>query len=142
MITPERGFLRKLKSMDKRLDCVFRPEHGHMVIVYDRGWGEPVNLLLVKADDGSFRQPDNRELQLLSDGDMEKQRLSDKLAKTAQHMYEVRENDQRKAGQLIRDLTKDNKIQLRNVYDKAHGRGKNKAAFRPITYKPKGQVFA
>lgn len=141
MIKPERGFLRNLKNLDRRLDCVFRPEHGHFVVVYDRGWGEPVNLLLVKTDDGSFRQPDNRELKALSDGDMEKQRLSDKLAKTAQHMYEVRERDQRKAGELIRDLTKDNKIQLRNVYDQAHGQGKKKAAFRQIAYKPKGQVF-
>jgi hypothetical protein len=142
MIKPERGFLKNLKNLDRRLDCVFRKEHEHFVITYNRGYGEPVNLLLVKADDGGFRQPDNRDLKVIFDGDMNNKRLDVELAKKAHYLYEVRENDKRKASELIRDMTKDNKIQLRNVYDKAHGAGKKKAAFRQIAYKPKGQVFA
>lgn len=142
MIKPERGFLRSLKNLDRRLDCVFRPEHEHFVITYDRGYGEPVNLHLVKTDDGGFRQPDNRDLKIIYDGDNSNRNPRLELEKKAQYMYEVRERDKQKSKELIRDLTKDNKIQLRNVYDKAHGVGKKKAAFRPITYRPKGQVYA
>lgn len=141
MIKPERGFLRNLKSMDKRLDCVFRPEHEHFVITYQRPYGEPVNLHCVKASDGGFRQPDNRDLKVIYDGDMSNKRPEVELQKRAYELLSVREESQKKSKEMFRDMTKDDRIQLMNAFQKAHGVGKNKAAFRPVTYKPKGQVF-
>ncbi|MFA5340315.1 MAG: hypothetical protein WC332_00920 [Clostridia bacterium] len=132
MITPERGFMRLLKNLDKRLDCVFRKEHEHFVIVYDRGYGQPVNLLLVKRDDGGFRQPDMREIAVLSEGDMEKQRVKDRLEKTAKYMHDVRSADDTKRKDMIRNMTKDDKIQLRNAFNKMTGAGKKIPAYRPI----------
>lgn len=132
MITPERGFLKNLKSLDKRLDCVFRKEHGHFVITYDRGYGDPVNLLLVKREDGGFRQPDMREIAILSDGDMERQRVKDRLERTAKYMQEVRDKDVRDRQDMIKQRTKEDKIQLMDAFQHAHGTGKHKAAYRQV----------
>ena len=141
MITPERGFVKNLKALDKRLDCVFRPEHEHFVIRYDRGYGEPVNLHCVKADDGGFRQPDMRDLKIIYDGDMTNKKPEVELARRAYELFSMRDRDKEKAHDNIRHMTKLDKIQLMNAFQKAHGLGKNKAAFRPIAHKPKGQVF-
>ncbi len=132
MVTPERGFMKTLKNLDKRLDCVFRKEHSHFVITYDRGYGEPVNLILVKTDDGGFRQPDMREIKLLSDGDLNNQRVKDKLERTAKYMQEVRERDVINRNDMIRQRTKEDRIQLMDAFQKVHGSGKRKAAFRQI----------
>jgi hypothetical protein len=131
-MTPERGFMKNLKSLDKRLNCVFRKEHGHFVITYDRGYGEPVNLCMVRTDSGDFRQPDMREIAFLKAGDMENQRIKDKLAETAKYMYEIREHDRKKAAETIRDRTKDDKIQLMSAFNMAHGAGKKTPAFRRV----------
>ena len=140
-VTPPSNFMRHLKSMDRRLDCVFRPEHEHFVITYQRPYGEPVNLHCVKASDGGFRQPDNRDLKVIYDGDMSNKRPEVELQKRAYELLSVREESQKKSKEMFRDMTKDDRIQLMNAFQKAHGVGKNKAAFRPVTYKPKGQVF-
>jgi len=132
MISPERGFMRRLKALDRRLDCVFRPEHSHFVITYDRGYGQPVNLLLVKGEDGSFRQPDMREIAILSEGDLERQRVQDRLARTVKYMQDVREKDDKDRKEMIRNRTKDDRIYLRNKFHKMTGAGKNIPAYRPI----------
>lgn len=141
MIKPERGFMKNLKNLDRRLDCVFRPEHGHFVIRYDRGYGEPVNLHMVKRDDGGFRQPDMRDLKVIYDGDMTNKKPEVEIAKRAYELLSVREQSMKQSKENIRLMTKDDRIQLMNAFQKAHGVGKNKAAFRPITHKPKGQVY-
>lgn len=133
--------MKNLKNLDRRLDCVFRPEHGHFVITYQRPYGEPVNLHCVKASDGGFRQPDNRDLKVIYDGDMSNKRPEVELQKRAYELLSVREESQKKSKEMFRDMTKDDRIQLMNAFQKAYGVGKNKAAFRPVTYKPKGQVF-
>jgi hypothetical protein len=129
---PERGFLKNLKNLDKRLDCVFKKEHGHFVITYDRGYGTPVNLCMVKTDLGDFRQPDMREIAFLKAGDMENQRIKDKLAETAKYMYEIREQDARKRRDDFRHQTKLDKIQLMSAFNMAHGAGKKTPAFRRV----------
>lgn len=142
MIKPERGFLKNLKNLDRRLDCIFRPEHEHFIITYNRGYGEPVNLHCVKADDGGFRQPDMRDLKVIYDGDMTNKKADVVLAERAYELMSIRDKDREKAKSNIRNMTLDDRIQLMNAFGKAHGLGKNKAAYRPISYKPKGQVFA
>jgi hypothetical protein len=95
----------------------------------------------VKASDGGFRQPDNRDLKVIYDGDMSNKRPEVELQKRAYELLSVREESKKKSKEMFRDMTKDDRIQLMNAFQKAHGVGKNKAAFRPVTYKPKGQVF-
>ncbi len=137
--TVERGFMKNLKNLDRRLGVKFNGDN--FVITYDRGYGEPVNLHTVKRDDGGFRQPDNRDLKVIYDGDMSNKRPEVELQKRAYELLSVREESKKKSKEMFRDMTKDDRIQLMNAFQKAHGVGKNKAAFRPVTYKPKGQVF-
>jgi hypothetical protein len=131
-MTPERGFMRNLKALDKRLDCVFRKEHEHFVITYNRGYGEPVNLHLVKTDDGGFRQPDMRDIKFISDGDMNNRRVKDRLAEVSKYLYDTREKDACDRKEMIRNRTKDDKIQLMSAFNQAHGAGKKSPAFRSI----------
>jgi hypothetical protein len=141
MIKPERGFMRSLKSLDKRLDCVFRPSCERFVITYNRGYGEPVNLLLVKDDSGGFRQPDNRDLKIIYDGDMANKKPEIELSRRAYEIQRSADRQEQKTRELIRERTKDDKIQLMDVFQRRTGIGKKKAAFRPIAYKPKGIVY-
>lgn len=141
MIKPERGFLRNLKNLDRRLDCVFRPEHEHFVITYQRPYGEPVNLHCVKASDGGFRQPDNRDLKVIYDGDMSNKNARLELERRAYELQRSNDKYDQKTRELIRERTKDDKIQLMDVFQRRTGIGKKKAAFRPIPYKPKGIVY-
>ena len=137
--TVERGFMKNLKNLDRRLGVKFNGDN--FVITYDRGYGEPVNLHMVKRDDGGFRQPDMRDMKVIYDGDMTNKKPELELAKRAYELLSVREESKRKSKEAFRDMTKDDRIQLMNAFQKAHGVGKNKAAFRPIKHKPKGQVF-
>lgn len=132
MITPERGFMKNLKQLDKRLDCVFRPEHEHFVITYKRNYGEPVNLHLVKADDGGFRQPDMRDIAFISDGDMNNRRVQDRLQEVSRYLEETRAKDKANRQDNIRHQTKLDKIQLMDAFNRAYGAGKKSPAFRKV----------
>lgn len=141
MIAPsvDRGFLKNLKTLDKRLGVKFNG--SHFVITYNRGYGEPVNLCCVKTDSGDFRQPDMREIKLLHEGDMATKNARLELERRAYELQRSNENQERKTKEFIRDRTKDDKIQLMDVFQRRTGIGKKKAAFRPIAYKPKGIVY-
>jgi len=141
MITPERGFMKNLKALDKRLNCVFRPEHEHFVITYQRNYGEPVNLHCVKADDGGFRQPDMRDLKVIYDGDMTNKNAKEELAKRAYEMRQYDERQREKSRDNLKHMTRLDKRQLMSAFNQAHGSGKKNATFRKIDYKPKGEVF-
>jgi hypothetical protein len=82
-----------------------------------------------------------RDILFISEGDMNNQRIQDRLLKTSKYLYEVREESKRKGKELIRERTRDDSIYLRNKIRKACGAGKQMPAFRPIPYKPKGIVY-
>lgn len=135
----DRGFMRNLKALDKRLGVKFNG--SHFVITYDRGYGEPVNLCLVKTDSGDFRQPDMREIKLLHEGDMATKNARLELERRAYELQRSNERSERKTKEFIRDMTKDDSHTLANAFRKVTGIGKNAPKFRQIAYKPKGQVF-
>ena len=143
MIAPscERGFLRELRLIDKRLSIKFNG--SNFVICYDRGYGEPVNILRIKQDDGSFRHPDRRDLELLRKGDLANgENMNVRLSKMAYASYELRETLKRKHKENIRNMTKDDKNFLMNKIGRLTGQGKPRPAYRPVTYKPKNVVAA
>jgi hypothetical protein len=131
---PDRVFMRDLKNMDKRLGIKWNGQF--FIITYDRGHGEPVNIAAVKNEDGTFRQPDRRDLDFLLSGDLERIRPQDHLARVAQYMETVRDRDKAKAKDLIRNLTKDNKIQLMRAMVQLYNLGKGNSAFRRIAHRP------
>ena len=90
---------------------------------------------------GGYRQPDNRDLQALVEADFHRKSVKRRILEGEEHMKRVREEETRKERSEIRDVTKDNRIQLANTYVRAVNLGKGRTGFRQITPKPKGKVF-
>ena len=140
-VRPDRSFMKELKTLDKRLGVKFNGQN--FVVTYDRGYGEPVNVLRVKRDDGGFRQPDKRDLELLRKGDLANgENMNVRLSKMAYASYELRETLKRKHKENIKNMTKDDKHFLMNKIGKVAGQGKPRPAFRPVPYKSKNAVAA
>ena len=138
MYTPDRSFMKDLKSLDKRLGCHFNENLGNFVVTYDRPYGEPAAILRVKREDDGFRQPDQRDIKFIKSGDMENQTVSERLQKSAKYFEDSRAKARKDAKDNIRNMTKDDKIQWTETLSKAHGSGKGKTAFRKIKPKARG----
>ena len=141
MPEPDRGFVKDLKNMDKRLSIKFNGQN--FVICYDRGYGEPVNIHRIKDDNDGFRQPNKMDLKILKGGDLEgsTEPMKNRLSKLAYASELMRRKQRAKAKENIHDMTKDSKNQLRRFILQRANMSKANAEFRRITHKPKGQVF-
>ena len=140
-VRPDRSFMRDLKNMDRRLGCKFNGQN--FVITYDRGYGEPVNVLLIKRDDGGFRHGTSRDLEVLRGGDLASGESMDlRLKKLAYASYEIRETLKRKHRENIRNMTKDDKNYMMNKIGRLTGQGKPRPAYRQVAYKSKNAVAA
>lgn len=140
-VRPDRSFMRDLKNMDRRLGCKFNGQN--FVITYDRGYGEPVNVLLIKRDDGGFRHGTSRDLEVLRGGDLASgESMDTRLRKLAYASYEIRETLKRKHRENIRNMTKDDKNYMMNKIGRLTGQGKPRPAYRQVAYKPKNAVAA
>jgi hypothetical protein len=132
--TVDRSFMRDLKNLDRRLDVKFNGQH--FVVTYDRGHGEPVNIHRVKAEDGGFRQPDQREMVFLKQADLAQGRSMDsRLRELAYESYRMREKIKAKHRENIRDMTKDGKNQLAKAFIQSTNLSKGNATFRRIVPK-------
>ena len=145
MYDPDRGFMKKLKTLDPNLGCKYEPDHQHFVITYRRPIGEPVPVWMIKSDDGGFRHPDDRDILKLREGDLHRVPLKDRLRGVSKYMEEDRATRAMNRSQEIRDMTKDSKIQLMKKFskiDSAMSGGKENYHFRRINLRPKGEVFS
>jgi len=127
--------------MDRRLGTKFNGEH--FVVTYQRPFGEPVNVLRVRAEDGGFRQPDKRDLAIIKGGDLaEGPKMELRLREAAYKAELIRQRDKQKAHENIRDMTKDSKNQLTKAFIQATNLSKGNATFRRIDHKPGKNVVA
>jgi hypothetical protein len=139
--SPSRSFMKDLRSMDRRLSLKFNG--NHFIICYDRGFGEPVNVLRIQTDDGNFRQPTSRDLEVLRGGDLASgESMDTRLRKLAYASYEIRETLKRKHRENIRNMTKDDKNYMMNKIGRLTGQGKPRPAYRQVPYKAKNAVAA
>lgn len=127
---PDRSFMDQLKRMDKALGIKFNGEH--FVITYKVPDGPAVNIWKVVAASGGFRQPDRRDLEILAQSNIEYESPAEKQARVERYMEAEREKDRRKTRELIRDRTKDDKIQLYDAFGRLYT-GKHNSSFRRIT---------
>lgn len=142
MYSADPTFLRELRHLDPNLGCRYEPEHGHFVITYRRAVGEPVPVLTVEDEGGGFRRPDMRDIRRLQDGDLHRVPIRDRLRQVAKYMEEDREYRARKRSEMIRDMTRDDRIQLARAIGKiAHNHGGKCMPFRRIALRPRGIVF-
>jgi len=131
----ERSFLKDLKNLDSRLSVKFND--SHFVVCYDRGHGEPVNILRIKGEDNGFRQPDKRDLAIIKGGDLaEGPKMELRLREAAYRAELIRQRDKQKAHENIRDMTKDSRNQLTKAFIQATNQRKGNATFRRIDHKP------
>jgi hypothetical protein len=138
-VTPDRSFMKDLKTLSSRLGIKFNG--FNFVLTYERGHGEPANVLLVKDDNGGFRQPDRRDIEALRKGDLNNYRMKDHLDRMASIYTEIQEKMQAKAKDDIRGMTKDNKRQLVNAFARATNDRKANATFRRVDLKRKGKTI-
>lgn len=141
MYTPDRVFMKDLKALDKNLGCHYNQDLEKFVVTYKKPVGDAVPICLVKSEGGGFRQPDKRDIAYVSSGDLSKETMKQKLDKTSRYMEDSRALSRKKAKSDIRDMTKDNKIQLSQTLNKVYGSGKANSVFRRVKVKPKGDVF-
>jgi hypothetical protein len=130
-INPDPSFVKQAKTIDKRLGVKFNGDH--FVVTYDRGYGEPVNIHRVKAEDGGFRQPDRRDIEFIRSFDMENESCKERLARLAKSSIEIRERLKKTAKDDIRHMTRDNKNQLIKAIVQKDNSRKGNAAFRRIS---------
>jgi len=136
--TPDRGFVARLTEFDPQLVCAFSRRHSRFVIFHPKAYGSPDEVLMVGGRNGHFRQPDNRELRILFGGDLHRVSPAKRQLRAEDYMRAYREDEDKKAASEIRDVTKDDKIQLMRAYTEAFNMGKNNATFRRIEHKPRG----
>ncbi len=140
MYKPNRHFMTQLQTLDPRLGCEFNRDTQVFNVTYKRATGLPVPIVPVKTRDGKFRQPDQRELKVLYDGDMNRIDRREHLNKASKYCQEYREKAAKESSDMIREMTVDDKRQLGNAFGKIAG-GKHNSTFRRIEQKPKGKVF-
>jgi len=127
--TPDRAVMARLKEMDKALGIKFNGEH--FVITYQVDAGPCVNIWKVVGEDGGFRQPDRRDIEILEQSNIENETPKEKVLRVKRYMEAERARDRKRSKEMLRDRTKDDKIQLFNSFGKLIG-GKHNSAFRRI----------
>ncbi len=140
MYTPDRVFVKDLKKLDQKLGCYFEKNHNHFVITYERAIGGKVPIMLVENENKGFRHPDRRDITRLKESDTHNQSASSRMKATATYMERVREKERKKAKDLIRDRTKDDKRQLAPRFARLTNEGKFNSTFRRINLKPRGKT--
>ena len=133
-VRPDRSFMRQLHLLDKRLGVKFNGTHFVITCTTER-FGE-VNIWKVADERGGFRQPDQRELDMLRECDVERVGPGEKFNLVTEYMRQFRQDARDHAKQEIRDRTKDDKIQLVHSFSKLYGSGKGNSAFRRINNQP------
>lgn len=135
MPEPNPSFMKDLRNLDKRLGVKWNGEH--FVVTYERGYGQPVNIYRVRDDDGSFRQPDQRDLKIIKGGDLgEGERLELRLKKLAYASEKMREEARKRAKEEIRAMTREDRRYLAQHMGQITNQGKCNSTFRRIKVKP------
>ncbi len=143
MLSPDRVFMQRLKSLDPKLGCRYEPGHHHFVITYKRAIGEDVPVLLIEGPEGGFRHPDERDIRRLQEGDLHRVPLHERLQSVAAYMERDREERARKRHQEIRERTREDRRQLSRAIGKIdRNNGGKSMPFRRINHIPKGQNFS
>jgi len=139
MYNPDRVFVQDLKRLDSKLGCYYEQNHGHFVVTYKRPIGDAVPVMMVKNDDGGFRHPDKRDIERLKEGDNHRVDPVTRVKIAAAYMERERELQRKRRKDEIRNMTKDDKLQLAPRIAKLAG-GKQNSVFRRVEPKPKGKT--
>ena len=135
---PDTHFMKQLNELDPRLGCRFREDLERFVITWEKFWGEPDEIMVVSKP--HYRQPDMRELLFLSNGDLHRMDMRERLEESAAYFADYRKREDEDVADDIRNMTKDDKIQLLNTFRKVYNTGGKPSAHRRITPPVKGKT--
>jgi len=127
------SFMRQLKSLDPRLGC--HQSGNGFNVTYKKENGIRINIMRI---DG--REPDGRDLTQIRASDIRRESPDKKIKRIAEYMVDERMKDRKRAKDMIRERTVDDKIQLVNAFRKAAG-VKSNSAFRRVKEKARGKVY-
>lgn len=132
--------MKDLKRYDPKLDVIFNREYEVFIIVRKAAYGPPHQILPVEAEDGTFRQPDNRDLFTLAVADLWRsgQEAGDRVRKGEEHMLDAMEKEDNKITEEFREYTRDDKLQWKNTWRKALNQGSKQPEFRRIEQRGPG----
>jgi hypothetical protein len=141
--TPDPGFVRKLKEYSKDLRIVFSRKYSRFIIQQKgkiSGW---VDAFMIKGPDNTgcgYRQPDERDLELLFHADRHRkgQEYKDVIRDGEQAMKDSAQKSMDEAADTLRQATIEDKRQLMNTYNKAVNQSKGVTGFRQVPIKKKG----
>ena len=136
-IRPDWFFMKQLRALDKRLDCFFNGTHFVITCETER-YGK-VNIWRVVDERGNFRQPDQRELDMLRQSDIEKRDPDEHFNLVTAYMEKYQEKRKKDVREEIRNRTVDDRRQLIKAFHPILGIGKANAAFRRINVRPKAR---
>jgi len=138
---PDPGFVRKLKDISPKLDCEFSREHAKFVITCKAELSGRYELFLVEGDEGGgFRYPDNRDILTVQEADRYVKSRRERIRDADEYMRKYREIEEHSERDDIRNMTKDDKIQLKRAYFKGANLGKFESTYRKINARPRGRV--
>lgn len=135
---PDRHFMKQLKELDPRLGCKFREDLERFVITWEKIWGPPDEIMVVSKS--HFRQPDMRELMFLCEGDLHRTDMRERLELSAAYFADYRKTEEEYQADEIRNMTKDDKIQLANAFRQTYNTGGKPSAVRRIVPKHRGKT--
>lgn len=131
--TPDRVFVRDLRTFDHKLKIEFDRHARRFVIVRVMPWGAPYLIWVIEAEDGGFRQPDQRDLKALYLADLWRHGgVKERIIKGEQKILDNQVKEEKHAEDTLRDATKDDKLQLRKTFRQASNDGKANSEFRRI----------
>ena len=135
-------FPERLKEIDRDLNCVFN-EKIHRFVIHQKT-NNPIlpnpSIFVVQTEQGNFRHPDLRDISALQQADIRKEGPKARAKRVTEYMIDEREKDRKRAKDMIRERTVDDKNQLINVFSKLAG-FKGNSAFRRVEKKVKGKVY-
>jgi hypothetical protein len=136
---PDSTFVKDLRAFDPLLRVRFERRMERFVITKRRAFGDDFNVLVVQTDDGGFRQPDRRDIQMLYEGDLWRHGgVNARIRRGEEHMKEFQEKQDREIEQESLARTRDSKIQLSNAYRKTFNDGSKAPELRRIELNRKG----
>ena len=141
MYTVDRGFVRELKAIDKRLDCEFDNRIGKFKVTYPRVIGERIPVFWIEEEDESFRFPDRRDIARVWRSDSNRDSVRSALNGASYKLKKMEEKKKQDQREESKARTREDRRILAQKFNKLAGSGKGKSTFMRVTPKTKGVKF-
>lgn len=122
--------MKRIRALDRRLGCEWNGTHFVITFTTER-YGK-VNIWKVVDERGEWRQPDQRELDMLQESDLNRLGPEQRWNLALAYMEKYQEKKREDARDTIKHLTSDNRVQLAQAFGRVAGYSKSNSAFRRI----------